>query len=197
MSAREAARAARVGTLALGLALAGGAAGAHAAVISAMPDAALSATPLAVTFGSGAATYDFTAASTAYGPGAAVATSGTALVSSLGGMVTDFGAGSTIDQTGELYSFSAFPAASAIPFSAADDFVGLAFTLGDGVHYGYAEVDGPELVSYGYESTPGASILTGATAAPVPEPATITLLLAGLAVLGVAGRRARALRRAV
>lgn len=190
-------RTARVGALALGLAAVGGIAGAHAAVMSAMPDTALSTTPVVITFGGGAADYDFTAASTGYGPGAAVATSGTGLVSSLGGAVTDFAAGSTIDQTGELYSFSSFPAASVIPFSAADDFIGLAFTLGNGVHYGYAEVDGPTLVSYGYDSTPGASILTGATAAAVPEPTTIALLAAGLAVLGVARRRSRTLRSAV
>ena len=195
MSVHRHLRAARTGALALGLAVAaGGIASANAAVISAMPDAALSSAPVPITFGSGAADYDFTAATTPYGPGAAVATSGTALVSSFGGSVTDFAAGSTIDQTGELYSFSSFPTASIIPFSAADDYIGLAFTLGDGTHYGYAEVNGPTLVSYGYESTPGTSILTGATAAAVPEPATITLLAAGLGLLVVAGRRSRTLR---
>ncbi|MBV9749786.1 MAG: PEP-CTERM sorting domain-containing protein [Acetobacteraceae bacterium] len=193
MSPREAAK---ISAITLGIAVAGGMAGAHAAVISAMPDAALSSMAVPITFGSGAATYDFTAASTPYGPGATVETSGTALVSSLGGMVTDFAAGSTIDQTGELYSFSAFPTASVIPFSAADDYIGLAFTLGDGVHYGYAEVDGPTLVSYGNESMPGTSILTGATGpSPVPEPATAALLGVGLAGAALARQRRPRARR--
>ena len=175
---------------ALGLAALGGSPGAWAAVMSAMPDAALSATPTAITLG-GAATYDFTAASTGNGPGAAVATSGTAQVSSFAGTVTDFFAGATIDQTGELYSFSSFPSASTIPNSPADDYIGLAFTLGDGTHYGYAEVAGATLVSYGYESAPGTSITAGAIGGngamgsggpnAVPEPASMALLAAGLA----------------
>lgn len=193
MSVRLGRKAARVGALALGLAAAGGVAGAEAAVISAMPGAALSTTPVTIAFGSNAADYEFTAASTGYGPGAAVATSGTAQVSTIFSGLADFGAGATIDQTGELYGFAAYPTATAIPFSAADDYVGLAFTLGDGVHYGYAEVAGPTLVSYGYDSTPGATILTGATGSgtAVPEPATITLLAAGLLGLAATRRRSR------
>ncbi len=167
----------------------GCAGGARAAVISATPDAALTATPLSISFG-GTEAYAFTAAtaaSTGNGPGAAVATSGTAEVSNLLGL-TDFEAGATIDQTGEAYNFAAFPAATVIPNSPADDFIGLAFTLADGLHYGYAEVAGAELVSYGYQSTPGSSILTGATAT-VPEPATVAMLLVGM--MGVIGLRRR------
>jgi hypothetical protein len=150
--------------------------------MSATPGAALSAMP---------------AASTGNGPGAAVATSGTAQVASLAGGVTDFFAGATIDQTGEIYGFSHFPAASTIPNSPADDYIGLAFTLGDGVHYGYAEVAGATLVSYGYESTPGTGIRTGATGGPgatrggtnpVPEPSSLALLAAGLAACAASKR---------
>lgn len=181
---------ARLGTwaggLALGLAMVAGGAvttAAEAAVVSAMPNAALSGTPVAVSFGSGMVSYAFTSASTGFGPGAAVATAGSAQVSNLGGLA-DFGAGASIDQMGEPYSFTPFSTATTIPFSAADDFIGLAFTLGDGLHFGYAEVNGPVLVSYGYESTPGATILTGATGpAAVPEPGTALLLAAGLAGL--------------
>lgn len=154
-----------------------------------MPNAVLTSTPLAISFGGGAAQYAFTAASTGNGPGAAVATSGTGTVSSLGGL-TDFSAGAAIDQTGELYGFSAFPAATVIPSSAADDFIGLAFTLADGLHYGYAEVAGPALVSYAFDSTPNASIVTGAVAA-VPEPASLVLLLAGVAGVMSIRRRNR------
>jgi hypothetical protein len=172
------------GGLALSLAMAAGGDGiAEAAVVSAMPNATLSGTPVAVSFGSGMASYAFTSASTGFGPGAAVATTGSAQVSNLGGQA-DFGAGASIDQVGEPYNFTPVQTATTIPFSAADDFIGLAFTLGDGLHFGYAEVNGPVLVSYGYESTPGATILTGATGpAAVPEPGTASLLAACLAGL--------------
>ncbi len=179
---------AAAGTVALGLAIAGGA---QAAVISFMPNAPLSATPTTISFGNGAATYSFTAASTGFGPGAAVSTGGNAQVSSFFGGVTDFFAGAPIDQNSQIYSFSAFPTASLIPNSSAIDYIGLAFTLLDGLHYGYAQVAGPQLTSYAYESVPGATILTGTVATAVPEPASITLVLAGIAGAAVAVRRRR------
>lgn len=184
---RRTVRLAGGGALALAVALV--APQAQAVVIGASPNATLSATPVVVSFGA-AASYAFTAATTPSGPGAAVATSGTAQVTSLGG-VTDFYPGSSIDQTGEIYTFAAFPAASSIPYSAADDFIGLAFTLPDGLHYGYAEVSGPSLVSYGYESAPGVSILTGAAPAStaMPEPASMALLLTGMTGALISRRR--------
>ncbi len=174
------------GALVLSIAVAGGA---EAAVVQSTASRALTATPFTVSFSGTAAGYGFTAVSTGNGPGAAVQTSGTAQVSSFFNNVADFSAGASIDQTGELYSFSAFPAAATIPNSPADDYIGLAFRLADGLHYGYAEVAGAALVAYGYESTPGASILTGAAAAAVPEPASATVFLAG--AFGVAAIRRR------
>lgn len=185
-------QAARAALLSAGLAVAG-TAGAQAAVITVAPNASLSATPFVVSFSPGAG-YAFTSASTGNGPGAAVATTGNATVSSFFGGIADFSEGSTIDQTGQLYGFSAFPTPTLIPNSPAVDYVGLAFTLSDGLHYGFAQVAGASLVSYAYESTPGASITTaaGAGAAAVPEPATLTILLVGVAGLAASRRRARA-----
>lgn len=170
------------------LALAGPA---RAAVVETTADQTLGAQPFAISFG-GAATYAFTlatAAQTGNGPGAAVSTLGTAQVSSFFGDIADFSAGSTISGTGQIYGFSAFPPPpTVIPNSPSEDFIGLAFTLNDGVHYGYAEVDGPELVSYAYQSTPGAAIVT-AEAVAVPEPASIALLVAGIGAIAVVRRR--------
>lgn len=161
---------------------------AGAAPISETLNQTLSATPIVISF-DGVSGFSFFAATTGYGPGAAVSTIGTGQVTTLFGSVTDFEAASTIDQTGELYTFAGYPAASVIPFSAADDFIGLSLTLNDGVHYGYAEVAGASLVSVGFESVAGATILTGATGAgsgigvATPEPASIGLLATGLALL--------------
>jgi hypothetical protein len=179
-------RLAAASAFALGLAVGSSA---NAAVVSFTPNAALTSSPLAVSLGGAPPQYAFTAVSTGNGPGAAVSTRGTATVSSFFGGVTDFAAGSAIDQNGQLYGFSAFPAPATIPFSAADDYIGLAFTLADGLHYGYAEVSGSRLVSYAFDSTPNTSIVTGAIAA-VPEPASL-LLLAGMAGVAMTKRRNR------
>ena len=173
---------------AAGLAFAGSA---SAAVVSFTPNRPLTATPFPVTFDA-ASGYAFTAASTGNGPGAAVATSGTARGSGCFGGVSDFSSGASIDQNGETYGFSAFPSAAVIPFSASDDYIGLAFNLADGVHYGYAEVAGSSLVRYAYETMAGATILTGAAgAAAVPEPASLALLLGGVAGAAALRRRDR------
>lgn len=163
------------------LAVASAAGAAQAAVLSFSPGSDFSAASDTINFGAGAARYTFSAISGAGlgDPLAAVATAGTAMVSSFFGGVADFTADATIDQMGQIYDFSAFANAAPIPNSAADDFIGLAFTLSDGLHYGYAEVNGTTLVSYGYDRTPGASIQTAA----VPEPMSAALL--GVSLLGV------------
>lgn len=135
-------------------------------------NATLSATPVTISFGGGAATYAFTAADTGSGTGAAVDTTGTAKISTLLGGVSDLSSGSDVGGN-QIYGFSASPTPAVIPNSATDDFIGLSFTLADGLHYGYAELSGPALVSYGYDATPGATIQTGAVDT-APQPGLIS-----------------------
>jgi hypothetical protein len=62
------------------------------------------------------------------------------------------------------------------------------------VHYGWfqlqigATTTDRTLVSYAYESTPGASLLAGVTA-PIPEPSTYGLMGLGIAGVLLAARR--------
>lgn len=169
---------------------------AQAAVISATYNTPLTSAPLSVSF-NGTGSFLFTSIATGYGPGAWVATSGTAQVTTIGTGVTDFFAGAAIDQTNEGYTFGSIAPPQMIPYSAADDFIGLALTLGDGVHYGYAEVAGPSLVGVGFESVAGMSIAAGDTGlssaglsvTATPEPASLAVLATGLAVLTVRRRR--------
>ncbi len=180
-------RSAAAAVIAFGLASAAGGASADAAVISVsdMPPINFSSHPAEITIaGSGLIFSDVTSALPG-DPPAQVRTAGSAEVTSLFGGVADFGSGASIDQTGELYTFTSFATASVIPNSAADDFIGFDFTLADGVHYGYAEVTGTDLVGYGFETVANTGIVTGA----VPEPATVALLGSGL--LGLAGLRRR------
>jgi hypothetical protein len=84
-------------------------------------------------------------------------------------------------------------------------YAGLSFDLPDGVHFGWVEIAGVDgtltLSRYGYECSPNTGILAGAgsvgaacdaPATPVPEPATLALLVAGAAGVLALRRRQRA-----
>ena len=76
--------------------------------------------------------------------------------------------------------YGAFPTKTTIPYSNGGNFLGLSFTLADGVHVGFAEFIDTNLVGYGYESVPGAAITAVDVPAPVPEPISAALLGSGL-----------------
>ncbi len=169
---------------------------AHAGVVSFMPNTDFSASPTTISFGNPAAA-SFTFSYLGSNPNDitysvdAVATGGTGLVNTSGfpgpgQLPIPFQLGSLIGANGYT-TFTALPTPTPIAYSIATDTIGLAFTLPDGLHYGYAEILGPTLVSYGYETTPGAPIATGA----IPEPASLSLLAFGAATLAVRRRRGR------
>ncbi len=169
-----------------------------AAVIGASLNANLQNGPVSISFGPGSsAAYTFSYIGS--GPNDAVdavATSGSALLGSdnLGpGFTTEVGAYQYDSTVGSGYqNFSAFPTASSISYSLAQDYVDFSFLLDGTTVYGYGEVFGSTLVQYAYDTT-GSSIQTGQAFSAVPEPASFGLLSTGVVgLLAVGFRRRRA-----
>jgi PEP-CTERM motif len=155
---------------------------ARAAIVFSQPEADFSAAPYTINFGGGAATYTFT---DIYDPltdpvtVAAVSTGGTAMVNSFLGQPIAFQLGTVVGATG--YEFASLSTPTGIPFSIAEDSIGLEFSLSDGIHYGFVTTLGPEVFQYGYNTTPGGLITIG-----VPEPSTWVMLIFGFGILGAA-----------
>lgn len=163
---------------------------AGATIVYFQPEADFSPAPYTISFSGGAATYTFT---DIYDPltdpltVAAVSTGGTAEVNSFLGQPIAFQLGTVVGATG--YEFAPLPTPTGIPFSIAEDSIGLEFSLSDGVHYGFVTTLGPQVIQYGYNTTPGGLITIG-----VPEPATWVMLIVGFGMVSAAAG-VRAVRR--
>jgi PEP-CTERM motif len=160
---------------------------AEAGIVLTSPNADFSVAPYTIDFGGGAATYTFT---DIYDPStdpltvAAVSTGGSATLNSFFGQPIALQLGTVVGAIG--YNFKPIPTPTGIPYSIAEDSIGLEFSLPDGIHYGFVTTLGPEVILYGYNTTPGGFITVA-----VPEPATSVMLLVGFGVLGgAAGARA-------
>jgi len=131
-----------------------------------------------------------------------VSTTGTAAVKSFGAPFFDppqptsefADRGTVVYGGGDLFVSYATPAN--IRFSLNDTFVGLAFTVADGTHYGFVRFNGTNLLSYAYETVAGQSIVAGSAftgpinpPTAVPEPASMALFGVGVAGLAMARRR--------
>jgi PEP-CTERM motif len=176
-------------TAAISVALLAFSAGAaNAANVVFYPGTDFSSNPATISFGGGAASYTFSYINDGY-TADAVSTAGTGLINSStfpgpGPQPIPFELGTFIGDNG-YDTFTAFPSPAGIDYSIAEDSIGIAFQLADGIHYGYVTTLGPEILQYGYNDTVGASIATGAG---VPEPTTWALLLAGFGLVGVSSR---------
>ena len=181
---------------------------ADAALVGLSPNADLAAGPFAIDLGGGAARYVFAdagATGSAFGfKVASVKTEGSAQVFAnsafFGGNIatffTDEGRRPTFP--GQLGEFKAFD-----DFARIDDetpsYIGLAFDLEDGTHYGFALLTGLTLFDFAYNDVAGdsAGAVPGPFApipglAPVPLPASAPLLAFAAAGLAALRRRRRA-----
>lgn len=180
-----------------GLCLAAWTSMAQANIISGTPNVDFNNGSYTLSLASGAATYTFSDTNSRP-DSVAVQTGGGALIASLFGspdsFFTDESRAPYINGNG-LDSFESYDTPTPISFSLNDAYLELALDLSDGRHYGYARIDGPSLLSFGYQSQPGAGIQAGATgqAAAVPEPPEIGLFVFALTLLGfgIAARQRR------
>lgn len=171
---------------------------ASAAIVSLASNVDLSAQPsnsFTVPVGTGSSyTFSYTAGS--FSP-VSIATNGNAQVFGNGFGSTNAAAPLQLDvvvpdqlSLGEFFSING---SAPISFSIALVNVALRFTDAGQTYYGYAQVGGSFLNQLAINTTPGASIRTGepAAAAPVPEPATWAMMVAGFGLIGGALRSRR------
>ena len=180
---------------------------AQAEVVGFKPNADLSAAPFTFSFGNGAASYTFSNSGVVGGffgfsrfP--AVTTGGTATIASNGAPFFDppqpatFFTGARSPFFGEgtqLAQYLSYDAPAKIN-AETDSYLGLRFTLDDGVHFGFARLSQLTLFDYAYNTTPGEGVQATTNFAPisaVPVPAALPLLGFGIAALGGLGLKRR------
>lgn len=117
-----------------------------------------------------------------------VQTSGSAQVTAIGSTpsvdFTDGRGGDVIFGPSSFPGFGSVPTATAAPFSATDSFLGLSYTVGSDVFYGYARFAGFELESFGFETDANTPINASAAIAAVPEPSTWAMMILGFCGVG-------------
>jgi len=149
-----------------------------------------------VTFTLGDSTFTFSGTGDWFNP-TAVQTSGTGEINTIFGQPTTYFVDRGVVTFGASNQYAGFSSPTTISYSNGDNFIGLRATSGADVFYGFAFTTGDVLNSYGFETTPGATVtatVAGAPAGAVPEPASWALMLTGF---GLAGSAMRMRRRSV
>ena len=81
--------------------------------------------------------------------------------------------------------FSSFASATEIPNSSTESLLGLEYSKGADLFYGYALFAGGFLDSYGFETIPNRAIVAGSPiTTAVPEPSTWAMMILGFAGVG-------------
>jgi hypothetical protein len=164
----------------------------------------LSATPF--TFGPSAADqFSFSYPSSGFFADTFVSTTGTAEVTSFGGFLGIPVAPTTYftDRRGDrdvlfgpdqFGSYSGFAAATDVPDSSIDSFLGLRYTVGDDTFYGFARFSGGDLEAYGFETVPNIDVDANSPAVATPELSTWAMTGLGFAGTALLAKRRRSLR---
>lgn len=149
-----------------------------------------------ISFTLGDSTFMFSATDDWFAP-TAVETGGTGEINTIFGQPTTYFVDRGTVTFGASDQYAGFSSPTTINYSNGDNFIGLRATDGTNVYYGFAYTTNDMLNSYGFETTPGASItatVAGAPAGAVPEPASWAMMLGGF---GLVGGAMRARRRAI
>ena len=89
--------------------------------------------------------------------------------------------------------FASFDAATPVPFSLGDNFIGLRATAGTSDFFGFAYTTNTRVNSIGFETVAGQAITaTVAIPAAIPEPAAWAMMILGVGMVGARARRLRA-----
>ena len=145
-------------------------------------------TPISFTLGD--STFTFNATGDIFAPTAGDG-SGTAEFNTIFGQPTSYFVDRGTVTFGADQQYAAFASPTTISYSNGDNFIGLRATDGTNVYYGFAYTTDDVLNSYGFETTPGATITATTAAGPagaVPEPASWALMLGGFGMVGGAMR---------
>jgi hypothetical protein len=118
-----------------------------------------------------------------------IMTTGTAEVTAVFGMPSvdfpDGRGGDVVFGPRSFPGFASVPKATAALDDATPSLIGLSYSVGKNIFYGYALFDGANFEEYGFQTTPNTAIdASAAIASAVPEPSTWAMMILGFSGVG-------------